>query len=543
MKNPKDYGLPYESLREGQVKAIDWIEKNDWLYSKGEDKVKVIEAPTGTGKTGLILYLAAKHPDLRILVLCATKLEQAQYEDNVTPLYKGFVSVKGRNNFHCYLDSPLADEECSDSVCFDIHVDQAKCTVFSEKKDNHFKCEIRDQCTYFQQLDKLRYSKVIVTNYAYGLAMLNFNPDRFGKFDLIVSDEGHVLDEMLESFIQVKLWHRQMEKLYGIELPEYETVAQWQRWCDDRYYAIEDLSKKTHQVHPRDMSKEEISLAKRADSVKQSFDSIKDMDVDWVVEQDRSSIEFKPVWVTSKSKQVLFNFADRHIIMSGTIPSGVELARKVGIKTKEFQFYRLPYLFPVENRPIICKPTAIMNAKSIDMNLPIILNEIDRIIGENLDKKILIHTVNYKIARFLESRSKYSGYLYTHDSRNRLRTLQQFKKATAPAILVSPSFDKAVDLPDKECELTIIAKLPYPYLGSKVMQKRLEDKTTGRRYYNHETLASLIQMAGRGVRSETDKCPTIILDSGAPKFFKQCRTQNLIPQGIEEAIEVRRKHG
>ena len=81
-----------------------------------------------------------------------------------------------------------------------------------------------------------------------------------------------------------------------------------------------------------------------------------------------------------------------------------------------------------------------MNAKSIDMNLPIILNEIDRIIGENLDKKILIHTVNYKIARFLESRSKYSGYLYTHDSRNRLRTLQQFKKATAPAILVSPSF-------------------------------------------------------------------------------------------------------
>ena len=45
-------------------------------------------------------------------------------------------------------------------------------------------------------------------------------------------------------------------------------------------------------------------------------------------------------------------------------------------------------------------------------------------------------------------------------------------------------------------------------------------------------------MAGRGVRSETDVCPTIILDSGAPLFLKQCRTQKLIPDGINQAIEV-----
>ena len=70
------------------------------------------------------------------------------------------------------------------------------------------------------------------------------------------------------------------------------------------------------------------------------------------------------------------------------------------------------------------------------------------------------------------------------------------------------------------------------------MQKRLSDRQIGRRYYNHETLASLIQMAGRGVRSETDVCPTIILDSGAPLFLKQCRTQKLIPDGINQAIEV-----
>ena len=174
-----------------------------------------------------------------------------------------------------------------------------------------------------------------------------------------------------------------------------------------------------------------------------------------------------------------------------------------------------------------------MNAKNIDLNLPVIVNAIDQLIEQNLDKKILIHTVNYKIAQYLEKRSKYKEYLFTHNSRNRIWVLERFKQATAPAVLVSPSFDKAVDLPDKECELVIVAKLPYPYLGSKVMQKRLKES---RRYYDHETLATLIQMAGRGVRSETDICPTIILDSGASTFLKRCRTQGLIPEGIEKAI-------
>jgi len=531
--NPREYGLPYDSLREGQVKALDWIQKDNWLTTRDEEKVKVVEAPTGTGKTGLVLMLSALNPELRVLVLCATKLEQQQYEDNVTPFYRNFVSVKGRNNFHCHLDSPSSKAECSNSACFEMHVDEAKCSVISSGKEK-FKCPIKSECAYFQQIENIKEKRVVVTNYAYGLTMLNFNPQAFGRFDLIVSDEGHVLDQMLEHFIRVTIYDRQIDRLYGLDLPDYETVPQWQRWCEDRSYSVDQLYKRTHDLAPDEMSKEELSLAKRAKSVKESFDTIKNMDSDWVVERDRNHVEFKPIWVTSNSREVLFDHAPRHIIMSGTIPSGLELAKKVGIQPNEFEFYRLPYIFPVENRKIILEPTAIMNAKSIDMNLPIIVQKIDKIIEQNLDKKILIHTVNYKIAQFLEKRTKHSGYMFTHNSKNRIRVLESFKKATAPAVLVSPSFDKAVDLPDKECELVIVAKLPYPYLGSKVMQQRVKES---RRYYDHETLATLIQMAGRGVRSETDKCPTVILDSGASQFLKRCRTQNLIPQGIVDAIE------
>ena len=29
--NPKDYGLPYDALRAGQIKALEWIERSEWL--------------------------------------------------------------------------------------------------------------------------------------------------------------------------------------------------------------------------------------------------------------------------------------------------------------------------------------------------------------------------------------------------------------------------------------------------------------------------------------------------------------------------------
>ena len=157
--NPKTYGMPYDFMRTGQLEAIDWIEENNWLFDRTSRKIKVIEAPTGTGKTGLVLYLSAKNPSLRVLVLCATKLEQEQYEANVTNKYVGFTSVKGRNNFHCHLDSPMSTIECTHSTCFETHVDTAKCAVQGKNK---FICPIKSECSYFQQIDDIKEKKVVI---------------------------------------------------------------------------------------------------------------------------------------------------------------------------------------------------------------------------------------------------------------------------------------------------------------------------------------------------------------------------------------------
>ena len=53
-----------------------------------------------------------------------------------------------------------------------------------------------------------------MTNYAYGLSMLNYAPETFGKFDVIVCDEAHGLDGDLENFVKMYLSRRQWER-YG----------------------------------------------------------------------------------------------------------------------------------------------------------------------------------------------------------------------------------------------------------------------------------------------------------------------------------------
>ena len=46
--NPRDYGLPYDDFRNGQVEALGWLSKDNWLYKRDSRNVKVVEAPTGT---------------------------------------------------------------------------------------------------------------------------------------------------------------------------------------------------------------------------------------------------------------------------------------------------------------------------------------------------------------------------------------------------------------------------------------------------------------------------------------------------------------
>ena len=553
MQTPNELGLDYPSWRESQEKAVEWLEQEEWLKGGGgvRGRVRVLEAPTGSGKTGIVLALAMRNEDKRFLILCATKVEQEQYLKNL--IYEDDIaSVRGKNNFHCSYKHPELEEDkenyrgergergerlsssCSEYMCPYTHVNEAPCS-------SGFKCEVKNRggCEYFNQLEKAQSSRVVLTNYAYGLSMMNYVPKGgLGKFDVIIEDEGHVLDEELEKFLLIRLSRRVVVRAFGVRMPfgEHDLVF-WKDWVERYWDVLSEAGRRYHGVKKGEMNKDEVKDFMDVDRYLSWFKKITTLDDNWVVESDERSVSIQPIWVTDDSKDILFDKSSNHIIMSGTIPSPSELGAKVGLGVKDFEFYRLPYTFPVENRPIILKPEVSLKFQNVDVNLPKVVELVDREIEKALGKKVLIHTKTYKISKYLAENSEWREYFYTHTTATRNNVLEEFKEASPPAVLCSPSFDKAIDLPGKQCELVVIVKVPYPYLGSKVMQARSKN----RRYYLHETLMTIIQMAGRGVRSETDVCPTVILDDLGPKFFQQVR--KMLPSGIKDAVEIQERRG
>ncbi len=103
-------------------------------------------------------------------------------------------------------------------------------------------------------------------------------------------------------------------------------------------------------------------------------------------------------------------------------------------------------------------------------------------------------------------------------------------------MIVAPSLDRGVDFKGDDCRVQIIAKVPYPYLGDKQIKARmnLED---GQQWYTVRTIRDLVQMTGRGVRSETDYCTTYILDRGFGRLFDM--NKRLIPAWWREAVNQR----
>ena len=523
LNQPSELGLIFDKWRPQQEEAISWL---------GDNPIQVLEAPTGTGKTGVILGYAQENPQWRFLILCATKLEQEQYMKIHNSV--DTVSVKGKNNFHCGVLTEgvfdgFVEEECFRENCTETHIDEAPC-------QSGLECEFQGKCSYFVQRDRARNSRVVITSYPMGLNMLNLTKG-LGAFDVIVEDEGHVLDSMLESFLSITISRQVLKQVFNIDVKNKTNFPYWKK----NTFILEQIQSRLGQL---ESSLEKYSvrsnppptvLVRHIQTAERYIKNLKRIQAldsfNWLMEDEGGPIKFTPVWTTDESERVLFGHSKRHIIMSGTIPSPKMLSKKIGLSTDNFDFKRLPYVFPVENRRIILKPSVDLTYKNKQQGLPVLVEETNQILSQYTDRKILIHTVSYEIQKYLMANSMFQNQMMGHDSRNRVEVLNRFKESYPMSILVSPSFDKAVDLPGDECECIIICKLPWPNLASPVIQRRMK---SDRDWYEHECLSSLLQMVGRGNRTETDVCDIYILDKSIKRFLSKVHTNKDFMESIKE---------
>jgi Rad3-related DNA helicase len=119
-----------------------------------------------------------------------------------------------------------------------------------------------------------------------------------------------------------------------------------------------------------------------------------------------------------------------------------------------------------------------------------------------------------------------------HNSENREEMLKKHMNSKKPSVLLSPSMTEGIDLHGNNSRFQIICKVPYPYLGDKIVKKRMHK---WKWWYSLQTAKTIVQAAGRSVRSSNDHAVTYILDADWFNFFS--RNINYFPDDFKKCIK------
>jgi len=218
--------------------------------------------------------------------------------------------------------------------------------------------------------------------------------------------------------------------------------------------------------------------------------------------------------------------------MSGTILDKNLFCELNGLNVDKSSYYSIKSPFPINNRPIYYMPLGKMSYKNKDETFKKYIPYIEKILEKYKNKKGIIHTNSFELANWIKKTVKNKRLIF-HDSSNKDEMLKKHFETEEPTVIVSPSMGTGVSFDNDKARFQIIAKIPYPSLAS---QKNKMRQSTNPDWYSWKTVAGLIQMTGRSVRSDVDYADTIIIDGGFGDIIKY--SSQFLPEWIQDAIKV-----
>ena len=562
-----------KELRPHQEEAIDQI--MDLFESR---KVVFLDAPTGAGKTLIgeaVRQLVrqrwqAKHG----LYLCTTKSLQAQFLHDFpyARLIKGRANyptldepkrfdVKGARRLTAGMCTkkgiPMAEGDSYCSEC-EFEVPDLKYTTESgmDKKGDMIlhcmSCHPWQHCPYEVAKNDALNARLAVANTAYFLTEANY-VGRFGadkddksKFELVIIDEADTLENVLMGFVELHLPKRAM-KAFGLEVPQYKTKPEtWVTWAQKAKDVIQVEAKRI----AGEMAEFDVpppTLAAENDRVHRYMNQLESVAVSIALEPDnwvldgykKGDVHLKPIMVTNQTRPLLWRHSKRFLLMSATIVSARQMATDLGLGEHEWASVEVDSHFPVNRRPIRVQPVASMTFKTKDTAWPKMAKGVEEVLDRHISDRVLVHTVSYPLTKFLETELKKTDHadrILSYDSpQQRDGVLQTYRNQFASVIL-APSFDRGIDLPDDDCRVIIVAKVPFPSLGDKQVSQRFFGTHTGKGWFYTETIRSLVQMSGRGMRHREDFVETYILDAQFSSNIWTSKYKRLIPQWWSDAL-------
>jgi Rad3-related DNA helicase len=545
----------FGKFRSHQPPAIDQVVA---LFNSGV-KVVMLEAPTGTGKT-LISESVRRMVERSAVYTCTTLTLQDQVLDDF-PYAR---VLKGRNNYPTLDNHTITADLCTRAPAKLPACEQCpgwvKGASWDEQPDTwedealegegevslhcHW-CHPTSQCPYEVAKGEAMRADLAILNTSYLLHEAN-GPGRFSKQDLIILDEADMLEGELMSYVEVSLSKYKREKL-GVGEPKHVTKEDsWVVWIEERVIPalereVAGLRKSLKQQGPkpkllRALKSNNNLLAKVRWLVKPTEDGDVNL-TGWVMNNYNGDITFKPIRVSEHGPALLWSHSQKFLLMSATIVSPEQMANDLGLEEGEWAVVHVPSTFPVERRPIALNTVGKLNRETKGWSYKAAADRVVEIAAKHPDERLLVHTVSYELNRIVANRldrTVHADRIETYfNSKERAGALAKYLDSPN-AILLSPSFERGVDLPHDACRVVVVAKIPFPFLGDKQIKARTYGTFDGRQWYSVQTIRSLCQMTGRGMRSAEDWCVSYILDSSFQDLYGPNR--RLFPAWWAEAI-------
>ncbi len=517
--------FPLAKARKTQEAVIQQIQ--DAIHNKV--KFIILEAPVGSGKSAIAMTIARWLGDAHLLT--PRKSLQNQYFED----FKEDVSLmKGRSSYPCIYSSSakhykdiikiiesgnspeikLGEDTCANGPCKDSKTIAQDC--YSDK----------GECPYQVAINIANETDIIVHNLHSFIFQTHFS-GRFEKRRLLVVDECHDIEGIVRDFTVKKhiIWKLLSEEEKP-NISELDTLDKWADYFSNPSFIPRIDSKDKHEDYLRSI-----------DKLRSSSDNFGKFVIKTTENRtlNYTKFEFTPDSVGQIASNLIFQYGETILLMSGTIYNKNLFCKYLGIKPDDAIFIKVGSSFPVASRPIIMKPDYMAKTSHKDWseNFEDIIKKINLVCDKFKDAKGLIHAPSYDAARELTLALKRSGNsrVITHEPETFLRTLNGFFTMKEDGILISPVCQQGVDFKNDRARFQIILRVPYGNTGDEFWNYKVSNDFP---WYNYRALIVFGQQIGRVNRGESDFGVTILMDSRFPQFIS--RNKNMLPKWLLEAI-------
>jgi ATP-dependent DNA helicase DinG len=532
--------FPYSEPRQIQVDAINFALD---AFINQQKRFVILDLGVGCGKSaigmtvGRYLTQHLQHTEAYktgTYVLTTQKVLQEQYLHDFGHPKGNLTSIKSSTNFCCGF---FKENTCAESMAL----------LKNETKGSPFWNKCMFDCCYKKAKQAFLNSAESITNYSYFLAETMYG-GKITPRELLVLDEAHNTEAECSKFIEITVSEKFSKQMLKLDWPEQLTDAAVIKWIRETYEpilrikiikaeeTIKKLNLKDKLAEFKVLSSQIEMLDKHACKIRRFLELWSNEN--WVMniippqnEKSMRKLEFKPVDVSPYSNEMLFKFGKHVLMMSATIVNQDIFCKLLGIDKSEVAFISIDSPFPIENRPIYYAPAGKMAQSSIEETLPKIAELVKVIMQQHKGQKGIIHTHSYKIANYIKN-SVRSRRLLLHDATDRDKAVEKHIQSPKDTVLISPSLTEGIDLKDDLSRFQIICKMPYPYLGDKLVQKRMHKNKL---WYPYQTAKTIIQSSGRSIRTKDDYAITYILDENWSKFFYE--HSDMFPQSFKKALK------